>query len=111
MNKHNISDTSQVGLYGLSYKEDVDDTRESPTLQLLERMQEHLASGIKVFDPNIKNKIVDNQYTDFDEFMKGIRIIVIMVGHSHIKDNMESLNGKIILDTKNTLNLVDTYKI
>ena len=35
MAENNIEDISKVGLYGITYKEDVDDTRESPTLQLL----------------------------------------------------------------------------
>ena len=34
MKEHGLADWSRVGLYGLTYKEDVDDTRESPTLQL-----------------------------------------------------------------------------
>jgi UDP-N-acetyl-D-mannosaminuronic acid dehydrogenase len=29
-----MTDLSRVGLYGLTYKENVDDVRESPTLQL-----------------------------------------------------------------------------
>lgn len=37
MKKNNIRDISRVGLYGLTYKENVDDIRESPTLQLLEK--------------------------------------------------------------------------
>ena len=36
LEKHNIS-SDRVGLYGLTYKPNVDDTRESPTLQLLEK--------------------------------------------------------------------------
>lgn len=35
MDKEGINDVSKIGLYGLTYKEDVDDIRESPTLQLL----------------------------------------------------------------------------
>ncbi|MFD2131645.1 UDP binding domain-containing protein [Pseudogracilibacillus auburnensis] len=58
MRDHNIKDISKVGLYGLAYKENVDDTRESPTLQLLGRMDEHLAFGVKVYDPFIKERIV-----------------------------------------------------
>ncbi|NLY10682.1 MAG: hypothetical protein GX020_03180 [Firmicutes bacterium] len=42
---------SPAGLYGLTYKESVDDVRESPTLQLLDRTKRHLAPGIKVDDP------------------------------------------------------------
>lgn len=32
MKEHNIRNISKIGLYGLTYKENVDDTRESPTL-------------------------------------------------------------------------------
>lgn len=51
-----LSDLSRVGLYGLSYKANVDDTRESPTLQLLENMKKHLAPELKVYDPYISKK-------------------------------------------------------
>ena len=35
MKENKITDISKVGLYGLNYKENVDDMRESPTLQML----------------------------------------------------------------------------
>ena len=34
MKERGMTDPSRVGLYGLTYKENVDDCRESPTLQL-----------------------------------------------------------------------------
>lgn len=111
MREHNINDVSKVGLYGLTYKENVDDTRESPTLQLLERMDEHLAFGIKVYDPYVKTEIVDNQYMNFEEFIKDIEIIVIMVAHDHIKENMCLIKDKLILDTKNVCNFNGVYKL
>lgn len=36
MKEKSMTDITHVGLYGLTYKENVDDMRESPTLQLLE---------------------------------------------------------------------------
>jgi UDP-N-acetyl-D-mannosaminuronic acid dehydrogenase len=36
MEKNGLKDYKRVGIYGLTYKENVDDYRESPTLQLLE---------------------------------------------------------------------------
>jgi UDP-N-acetyl-D-mannosaminuronic acid dehydrogenase len=111
MREHGIKDISKVGLYGLAYKEDVDDTRESPTLQLLERMDEHLAFGVKVFDPHVKERIVDHQFMNFEDFLNEIEILVIMVGHSHIKENIEILKDKLILDTKNISGVSDAYKL
>ena len=66
MRKHNIKDVSRIGLYGLTYKENVNDVRESPTLQLLDNMHRHLAFGIKVYDPYITTPLAENQYFDFD---------------------------------------------
>lgn len=111
MRDNNIDDIKRVGLYGLSYKENVDDFRESPTLQLLESQQRHLGSPLKVYDPFIKEDIVKNQYHDFDEFLADVDFVVIMVGHNEIKENMEKLNNKVVLDTRNICNLTGVYKL
>ena len=111
MREHDINDISKVGLYGLAYKENVDDTRESPTLQLLQRMDEHLAFGVKVFDPFLKTRIVDHQFMNFEDFINEIEIIIIMVGHDHIKQNMNLIKDKLILDTKNICDFNGVYKI
>lgn len=111
MKEHNIKDLSKVGLYGLAYKENVDDTRESPTLQLLEKMDEHLAFGVKVFDPYVKNNVADNQYFNFEEFLSGIEIMVVLTAHAHILDNAGQLKGKYILDTKNAFDSNGIYKL
>lgn len=109
MEKHNINAISKIGLYGLTYKEDVDDVRESPTLQLLEIMRRHLATGIKVYDPMIKNEITDNQYQDFDMFIEDIDLLVIMVGHSHLKEQRNKILDKVILDTRNVIDIDGAY--
>ncbi|MGN1230421.1 MAG: nucleotide sugar dehydrogenase [Anaerotignum sp.] len=113
MEEHHITDTSKIGLYGLTYKEDVDDIRESPTLQLLENMRTHLAVGIKVFDPMVGNKnTVPNMYDDFDKFLNDVEVVVVMVAHTHLKENMDKLNGKIVLDTRNVCPDMDKlYKL
>ncbi|HEY5586662.1 MAG TPA: nucleotide sugar dehydrogenase [Ruminiclostridium sp.] len=111
MREHGIKDTSKVGLYGLTYKEDVDDTRESPTLQLLERMDEHLAFDIKIFDPLIKTRMVDHQFMNFEDFLSEIEILVIMVAHTHIKDNMDVIKNKLVLDTRNICTFDGAYKL
>lgn len=111
MREHNIEDISKVGLYGLSYKENVDDTRESPTLQLLKRMDEHLAFGVKVYDPFVKIRIVDHQFMNFEDFINEIEILVVMVGHDHIKENMDLIKDKLVLDTKNICDFNGVYKL
>jgi UDP-N-acetyl-D-mannosaminuronic acid dehydrogenase len=111
MKERGMTDVGRVGLYGLTYKEDVDDTRESPTLQMLECMARHLSSGVKVYDPYISEKIVDGQILDFQEFLDSVDLVVIMVGHKQIKDNMKLLENKIILDTRNVCPFESAYKL
>ena len=110
MDQNGISCCERVGLYGLTYKEDVDDTRESPSLQLLESMHKHLASGIKSFDPLVKGDLVPGQYHDFNAFLQDVDMIVVMTGHTHLKENMQRLTGKIVLDTRNVCG-EDVYKL
>lgn len=111
MKEHNITDISKVGLYGLAYKEDVDDVRESPSLQLLEKMEQALVSGAKSFDPFVKEKIVEGQMLDFNEFLDNTEIIVVMVGHQHIKGNLEQIKNKLVLDTKNITAFENAYHL
>ncbi len=109
MKENNLKDVSKVGLYGLAYKENVDDSRESPTLQLLENQEKHLAKPLKVYDPFITQDIVENQYHDLDAFLNDVDFVVIMVGHNEIKENMKKLEGKIVLDTRKVCDLPKTY--
>ncbi len=111
MEENNITDFSRVGLYGLSYKENVDDPRESPTLQLLESQKRHLAAPLKSYDPYFANDLVPNQYHDFDKFLADTELVVIMVGHSEIRDNLDKLKGKIVLDTRKCCDLPGTYRL
>lgn len=111
MKKRGLNDITRVGLYGLAYKENVDDIRESPTLQLLESQERHLANGLKVYDPFVTKRVVANQYDTLDEFLEAVDMVVIMVGHSEIKENVHKLEKKIVLDTRNILGLADSYKL
>ena len=111
MKENGMTDVSRVGLYGLTYKENVDDMRESPTLQLLESQERHLATGLKVYDPFIIKDVVENQYHDLDEFLADVDMVVIMVKHNEIKESMNKLAGKIVLDCHNICELPGVYHI
>ena len=111
MKEKGMTDISRVGLYGLTYKENVDDYRESPTLQLLECQEKHLAEPLKVYDPFITQDIVKHQYHDLDKFLNDVDLVVIMVGHNEIKENTDKLKGKIVLDTRKVCSLEGVYKL
>lgn len=78
--------------------------RESPTLQMLECMERHLAGGrVKVYDPYIREDVAEHQYHELDRFLEEIDLVVVMVGHDEIRENEEKLKGKAVLDTRKIL--------
>ena len=111
MKEKSLTDVSRVGLYGLTYKENVDDMRESPTLQLLESQERQLATGLKVYDPFITKDVVKNQYHDLDTFLADVDMVVVMVKHTEIRENVDKLAGKVVLDCHNVIDLPGVYHI
>lgn len=111
MNENGMQDVKRVGLYGLTYKENVDDCRESPTLQLLESQKRHLAEPLKVYDPMVTVDMVPGQYHDLDAFLSDVDMVVIMVKHDEIQQNMDKLAGKVVLDCHNICGLPGVYHL
>lgn len=111
MKEKGITDNRRVGLYGLTYKENVDDIRESPTLQLLEAQERHLARPLKCYDPFVTRDVVQNQFHDLDDFLNDVDMVVIMVKHDEISQHADKLKGKIILDCCNIIRQEGVYHI
>lgn len=110
MAENGVTDNSRVGIYGLTYKENVNDVRESPTLQLHDIVGEDY--GFAYYDPYIGRDIVKRQYHDLDKFLANTDIIVIMTAHNEILENVNKLADKIVFDTRNKLNVGrKTYKL
>lgn len=100
MKENGIDSLDKVGLYGLTYKENINDVRESPTLQLLSQYKER-NDHFNIYDPYVKTTIVDGQLFDIHEFVNKSELVVIMVGHDEIRNSIYMLNDKIVLDTRN----------
>lgn len=112
MKENNIRDYSKVGLYGLTYKENVDDMRESPTLQLLDIFEKYNIDSVKVYDPFIKEKKFEGQVMDMNSFLDDTELVVVLVSHDEIKNNQELLREKVIYDTRNIIECGNSiYKI
>ena len=104
MAERGIDDPSKVGIYGLTYKEDVDDVRESPTLQMLEAMEAHLCgSPMKVYDPWVEADVVPNQVHSMEEFLEGLEMVIVMIGHSQVKGRPEAFGGRILIDPRDVM--------
>jgi UDP-N-acetyl-D-mannosaminuronic acid dehydrogenase len=106
-----VRDTASVAVLGLTFKADVDDTRESPALEITKRL---IRAGLDVraFDPHVrklpglKNHLVTSLY----QAIQGADAVVILVDHKEFKsltpDKLTLMRGRTVVDTRNCLNPV-----
>ncbi len=106
MEENGLRSLHRVGLYGLTYKENVDDIRNAPTLQLLERQ-----NCFPVYDPFVAQNVVPCQHHDLMQFLGTVDMVVIMVKHRQIQENQHRLRGKVILDCCNAVQLPGVYHL
>ena len=94
---------AKVALLGISYKANVDDVRESPSLKIIELLEEHQAD-FKVFDPHILGK---STVKTLDEALDGAVAIILATDHNEFKSIdpqiFKDKNIKVIVDGKNCL--------
>lgn len=70
-----------------------------------------MAAGLKVYDPFITKDVVSNQYHDLGQFLDAVDMVVIMVKHDEIKENMKKIADKVILDTHNICPFENAYHL
>lgn len=107
MREHGMEDITRVGLYGLAYKANVDDCRESPGLQLQQVVNDYCAMTLTSYDPYVGGEILPNQQHTLEAFLDQVDLVVILVGHDEIRKNAAALQGKIVLDCCNLPELTE----
>ncbi|MFT6084696.1 MAG: UDP-N-acetyl-D-mannosaminuronic acid dehydrogenase, partial [Alphaproteobacteria bacterium] len=91
---------------GLTYKADVDDIRESPSLEIVKSLIDKKVGNLLVSDPLLTTlpKMLEAENVTFIDFEAGIKkadIIVLLTDHSVFKnvDRMQIMQ-KIVIDTR-----------
>ncbi len=100
MEELGIGADAKIGIYGLTYKENVDDIRMSPSLQLWDHLSAEDKERTVFYDPYIENNLVENQVHDLDEFIEHVDFIIIMVGHNEIKENANKFENSSVFDAR-----------
>lgn len=97
----------KVAALGLAFKGNIDDVRESPSLDVVEQLKD---KGLKVvaYDPHVKINRIDEQTQNETEAFEGASAIVILTSHDEFNTLnpsivAEHMTHKIILDTKNCI--------
>jgi UDP-N-acetyl-D-mannosaminuronic acid dehydrogenase len=89
-----------IGCLGLAYKNDVDDLRESPALDITRELIKERVGSIMVCEPYVK-AFKEFDLHPLDEVLKESDIIVLLVNHKQFYDvDRELLKEKIVIDTR-----------
>lgn len=105
-------DNAKITLMGLSYKPNVDDTRESPIIKLVELLKERTNYQISLHDPHVDKdrfKYKDLLLDSIDEAVENSELMVLAVNHNEYRNLDFERIGELMLkkqvfDTRNFLN-------
>ncbi|WP_409295037.1 nucleotide sugar dehydrogenase [Peribacillus sp. SCS-26] len=106
MIENTVQDLKQpvITLLGLAFKENTDDLRESPSLEIMHALHKK-GYQLKLYDPLVKQHI-EGKMDTLEEAVRDSDCLVILTGHKEfIGLDFEMLNGlartKIVFDTTN----------
>ncbi|ELU8561534.1 TPA: UDP-N-acetyl-D-mannosamine dehydrogenase [Vibrio parahaemolyticus] len=90
-----------VACYGLAFKPDIDDLRESPAMAIAQKIAEMHAGRVIAVEPNIElipEKLKHVELMDFEVASKEADIQVLLVDHQEFKKC--SIKTGLVIDTK-----------
>lgn len=94
-----------VACYGLAFKPDIDDLRESPSMHIALQVSDFHAGNVVFVEPNIEElpaKIADKVLVEFSQASKSADIHLLLVDHKQFKGNKPE-SGHVV-DTKGIWN-------
>jgi UDP-N-acetyl-D-mannosaminuronic acid dehydrogenase len=94
-----------ITVFGVAYKGNVGDTRESPAIQIISILKEK-GFEVRIYDPLVKS--FDFELIHLDEAVKGSDCILVLVDHKlfnslNIEEIYNAMRTKRIIDTRNIL--------
>ena len=92
----NIKRKLKIGIFGLTFKPDIDDIRQSPAMEIAQKIHETYGSDSYMVEPNLSN-LKQFKLTDYNIAYKESDIVIFLVNHSKFKSiNIDLSNRKII---------------
>jgi len=95
---------SRVAVLGASYKKDVDDMRESPSLEIMRLLSEE-GAAVSYCDPYVSSLKMDGKVVTSSilkrDFLKKQDCVILATDHDAFEYPMIKDNAKLIFDTRN----------
>jgi UDP-N-acetyl-D-glucosamine dehydrogenase len=98
---------SNILILGVAYKQDIDDYRESPALEVIEEL-EKLEGNIQYFDPYISEyKYKGNRKLGLrklsDKVLQEFDLVIVTSSHTNVDYDFIQKHSNFIFDTKNAM--------
>jgi UDP-N-acetyl-D-mannosaminuronic acid dehydrogenase len=95
----------RVALFGVSYKGNIDDIRESPALEIIAGLKDKVE--LRVYDPHVKGG-VGHEMCSLEDAVNGADLLLIVTDHSDFRflspDEMaRRMRNRVLFDTRNFL--------
>lgn len=92
-----------IACLGLAYKADIDDLRESPALDVVEKLREADLGELLISEPYVKSH-PDYDLVDWQEAVQRADIVVVLVDHRQFKGlKPKDLQERVLIDTRGML--------
>ena len=89
-----------IGCLGLAFKADVDDLRESPSLEIVRKLKQEKVGEIIVAEPNL-NKHPEFNLLPYEDVVARSDIVLLLVDHKQFRKlKATDLKEKILIDTR-----------
>ncbi|MEK5135813.1 nucleotide sugar dehydrogenase [Bacillus sp. FSL W8-0645] len=95
---------NKITIFGLTYKGNVDDIRESPAMEIYHLLKNLNKYEINAYDPHVNQDFV---ISNLEDSVDQSDLILILTDHQEFKEfdfeKIDGMNNKLIFDTKNVL--------
>lgn len=101
----------KIAAFGVTYKGNVDDVRESPSIEIVEILKNQ-GLNVEVYDPHVNNP----EYVDLETAVKDADLVVILTDHNEYKDMDHKkiaglMRNPMLFDTRNMIKEQEAFRL
>ncbi|MBC1945395.1 nucleotide sugar dehydrogenase [Listeria booriae] len=103
----------KITVFGLTYKGDIDDIRESPALEIYNKLKKAGTFDVVAYDPHVQANFVE---CSMEKATAGADMVLILADHTEFRSltgfDLANMKQMIVLDTKNIIEekiTIDSY--
>ena len=93
-----------IGCLGLTFKANIDDLRESPSMDIVKKLRTSGIGTVMACDPNVSTDKAPFPLHDLKDVLKRADILLLLVDHHEFTDiDPQVIKDKVVIDTKGVL--------